>query len=71
MTNPALTRVIAMYGSQAKLARQLGVSTMTVSKWTRDGVPPHRALEIEKLTDGAVTRQDLRPDLFGLAALNG
>ena len=65
----AINKAIEYYGSQAALARACGVSQMAVSKWTRHGVPPERALQIEKLTDGAVTRQDLRPDLFGLAAL--
>ena len=66
----AIDKAIQHYGSQAALARACDVSQMAVSKWTRNGVPPERALQIEKLTDGAVTRQDLRPDLFGLAALN-
>jgi DNA-binding transcriptional regulator YdaS (Cro superfamily) len=42
---------------------------MAVYRWHTKGVPPERALQIEILTNGMVTRQDLRPDLFGLTAL--
>lgn len=67
--NAALQKAIDMHGNASALARALGVSFVAVYKWRKGQVPPERALEIERLTDGAVTRQDLRPDLFGLAAL--
>ena len=69
MKNEALNKAFKIYGSQAKLARALNIAPMAVSKWKTKGVPPQRALEIERITSGAITRQDLRPDLFGLAAL--
>ena len=69
MNNTALSKAFTLFGSQAKLARALNIAPMAVSKWKTNGVPPERALEIERLTSGAITRQDLRPDLFGLAAL--
>jgi DNA-binding transcriptional regulator YdaS (Cro superfamily) len=28
-------------------------------------VPPERAADIERMTEGKVTRMDLRPDVFG------
>ena len=65
----ALQRVFEYFGSQAATARALEVSDMAVSLWKTAGVTAERALEIEIATNGAVTRQDLRPDLFGLAAL--
>jgi DNA-binding transcriptional regulator YdaS (Cro superfamily) len=52
-------------GGQAKLARELDVAPMTVSHWKRRGVPADRCADIERATAGAVTRADLRPELFG------
>lgn len=53
-------------GSQAALARALSVAPPTVHQWidgTR-GVPVRYCVEIERLTDGKVSRQKLRPDDF-------
>jgi DNA-binding transcriptional regulator YdaS (Cro superfamily) len=38
---------------------------MAVSHWRRRGVPLVRAIAIERATAGAVTRAELRPDIFG------
>ena len=51
-------------GSQAELARRLGVTPPMVQQWkngTRP-VPPQYCPAIERATAGAVTRRDLRPD---------
>jgi len=52
--------------SQAAFAKKVGVSQGRVSQWL-DGetIPAERCVAIEKATQGRVTRQDLRPDLFG------
>lgn len=50
--------------SQQAFAADLGVSQTSVSQWV-GGVavpPPIRCVEIEQLTEGCVTRRDLRPD---------
>lgn len=51
-------------GSQAELARRLGVTRQAVSQWLWPGraVPIEHCLAIEQVTEGAVTRRDLRPD---------
>ena len=51
-------------GAAAKLARDLGVSPVMVSQWASGmkGVPVERSTAIERATDGAVRRWDLRPD---------
>jgi DNA-binding transcriptional regulator YdaS (Cro superfamily) len=54
-------------GGQVALARRLGITSAAVNQWvtgTRP-VPPERCRAIEAATGGAVTRYDLRPDVFG------
>jgi DNA-binding transcriptional regulator YdaS (Cro superfamily) len=53
--------------TQKEFAERLGVTPGLVSQWIvgRAPVPPERAVEIERLTRGMVTRLELRPDVFG------
>jgi len=50
-------------GGTEALARRLSCSRQAISQW-HGKVPRGRALEIELITGGAVTRHQLRPDLF-------
>ena len=52
--------------SQVAVARAVGVSPQAVSEILRRGkrVPAEWCLPIETATAGAVTRHDLRPDLY-------
>ncbi len=51
-------------GSGIALAKTLQVSQPTVSDWCtgKKRVPVERCAAIERATNGAVTRKDLRPD---------
>ena len=51
-------------GGASELAEKLDVSPSFLSQMStgRSPISPERANTIERLTDGAVTRQDLRPD---------
>lgn len=51
-------------GSQAALARRLGVTPAAVAQWLKGlrPVPPKQCVTIERATAGRVTRRDLRPD---------
>ena len=61
-----ILKAVAVAGSQSELARLVGVSPQAVYAWTRGGViSPLSAARIERATQGAVTRADLRPDIFG------
>jgi DNA-binding transcriptional regulator YdaS (Cro superfamily) len=53
-------------GARAKMARLLGISTTWMSKITHGKSKPssYLAIQIEKLTKGAVKRKDLLPELF-------
>jgi DNA-binding transcriptional regulator YdaS (Cro superfamily) len=49
-----------------ELARRLGCSKQLVSFWRtgRQRVPAETAVDIERVTHGAVRRHELRPDLW-------
>jgi len=49
-------------GSKAQLAKALRLTRSAISQW-RNGPPPERCIEIERLT--GVSRHRLRPDVFG------
>ncbi|NYT78802.1 helix-turn-helix domain-containing protein [Alcaligenaceae bacterium] len=53
-----------LLGSATNLAKQLGVSPVTINQWAlkQRPVPIIRCVQIEELTNGAVTRKQLRPD---------
>ncbi len=57
-------------GAKDALAKDLGISRTWMSQLIsgRQVCSPELAVEIERLTNGAVTRKDLRPDLFGEVA---
>lgn len=61
----ALTKAIEIIGSQAKLARLLGKKQPHIFKWLHSpvGVPAEHCPAIERLTDHAVTCEQLRPDV--------
>ena len=48
------SEVIAHFGSQSEVARQLNVSRMAVSAWAEDAIPMRRQYEIERLTKGVL-----------------
>ena len=61
----ALEQAIRIVGTQQELARKLGIRAPSVAEWRcRGRVPAERCAEIERATNGEVTRHDLRPDLF-------
>ena len=59
-----LQKAIDHFGSQAALARALGVVPMAVSNWKDRRVPAEQCKAIEDATAGAVKRHELRPDIF-------
>lgn len=61
-----LEKAIKFAGGQNALARLLGggVRQQHVAYWLSKRLPAERALQIEAATNGAVTRHELRPDLW-------
>src|SRR5436309_1941016 len=66
MTYPALHKArAAAGGTYNDLARLLGVTASAISQWKcQERVSLKRALQIEALTGGQVTKEELRPDVF-------
>ena len=62
--NP-IQRAVECVGSQALLASHLTIKQPTVSEWSRGErpVPADRAADIERITEGVVPCEDIRPDL--------
>lgn len=60
-----VNRAADVAGSKAALARALRVTRAAVSQWLMPGraVPAEHCPVIERLTDGAVRCEDLRPDV--------
>jgi DNA-binding transcriptional regulator YdaS (Cro superfamily) len=55
-------------GAKAEMAEKLGISRTWMSQLISNRMvcSPELAVEIERLTNGDVTRKDLRPDIFGV-----
>jgi len=50
-----------------KAADQYGWRSVTqsaISQWLTSRVPVERAIQLEYITDGAITREECRPDVF-------
>jgi DNA-binding transcriptional regulator YdaS (Cro superfamily) len=62
----ALVRAVKIIGSQSALARACKVTQAHVWYWLHKArhVPAEHVLTIERATDKAVTRHELRPDLY-------
>lgn len=67
MNTSPIKRAVQSVGSNAALAIQVGVSPGMVSQWVsgKRPVAATRCAAIETATKGAVTRYELRPDVFG------
>lgn len=59
----ALEKVFEIVGSKSAVAKHFGILPYAVFKWQRSGVPAERCPDIEALTGGKVTCEELRPDV--------
>lgn len=62
----ALKRAVDLVGGQSALAKKLGCKQQNVWHWLHKSkkAAPLYAPAIEKATGGAVTKEELRPDIF-------
>ena len=56
-----------LFGTQKELAKAINITQQSVSDWIVGKKKPSakNAIRIEKATNGAITRAEIRPDLFG------
>lgn len=63
----AIEKAVLIVGGQTILAKHLNIRPQAVQQWVASGrIPARRAIAIEKIVAGAVTRHELRPDLYPL-----
>jgi len=64
---PLIKKAIKKAGSQAELARRLGLSQQGVSYLLNHAprVSSEVAVAIDRYTGGEIRKEDLRPDIFG------
>lgn len=64
--HPLIERAITICGGQVRLAEKAGVKQQTISKILnrQQGISAEVASKIHIATKGAVSRAQLRPDLF-------
>lgn len=62
--NEQTKKAVEILGGTIAAASKLGVKPPAVSDWLakKRPIPIKRCVQIEELTQGAVTRRDLRPD---------
>lgn len=60
--SPVATAIEKAGGTKA-VARALKISPQAVSKWPKR-LPAERVIDLERLAGGAVSRHQLRPDLY-------
>lgn len=58
----ALKKAVEACGTEAELARRIGVTGQAINQWKV--APPRRVLAIEAATNGAVSRHDLCPAMY-------
>ena len=63
--NSPIIKAAEILGGIAKLASICKITPQAAHKWVNTQVPANRCIQIEQATNGAVTRYELRPDVFG------
>lgn len=65
-----IEQAVSLLGSQAKLANAAGCSQQYISLLLqgKTGLSAEKAIDFERATDGKISRNVLRPDIFGEAA---
>ena len=66
---PFIEEAVRLKGSQQKLAEAIGCSQQQISYLLQraDRISGEMAIAVERATAGAISRHDLRPDMFGSA----
>jgi DNA-binding transcriptional regulator YdaS (Cro superfamily) len=58
------TELKVEFGSLYKLAMLLGIRETAVYQWRKRGIPIKHLRKVVELSEGRITREMLRPDIF-------
>ena len=64
LRNPHVAKAAQILGGLQQLADALGITRAAIYQWDTAEVPPRRAIDIEHVTGGQVTRVQLCPGIF-------
>ena len=65
---PLIEHAVQIHGSQARLAAAMGCSQQQISYLLNaKSITAEMAKALDEVTDGKVSRHELRPDIFGPA----
>lgn len=53
-------------GGIPRISEDLGISRSAVQQWKNNGIPPSRVRSLVRLSNGKVSPEDMRPDIFGV-----
>lgn len=62
--NTVLDRIVTITRTKRALAHALGLTPMAINRWNPDKIPIKYVNDIEQLTAGQITREEIRPDIF-------
>jgi DNA-binding transcriptional regulator YdaS (Cro superfamily) len=57
--HPGFAKAVEFFGSQANLARALGVTPQAVIQWRERGFSPRSAVKLDRITGGKLPARDL------------
>lgn len=65
MCSEVIERAIEICGTQVEFAKRLGCTYQNIQGWKKTGrIPAERVLQVESITDGQLTRYEIRPDIY-------
>lgn len=60
--NPLAARLVDHFKGRAETARQFNRSTEAIRLWLKDGIPLSQAIEVEEISGGVVTAEEILVD---------
>ncbi|MEY2666377.1 MAG: hypothetical protein RLZZ384_548 [Pseudomonadota bacterium] len=60
-----IEKIIEFFGTQYRLAKALNIKPQNVTQWiAANQIPLKQAINIEKASNGKITREQIRPDIY-------
>ncbi|MCU0939710.1 MAG: helix-turn-helix domain-containing protein [Burkholderiaceae bacterium] len=62
VVHAGFAKAVEFFGSQADLARALGVTPQAVTQWRERGFSPRSAVKLDRITAGALPAREMAAD---------